>query len=143
MKRLQIIIIKVEIMFRSFAACALLAVTQASQLPEIYDSPHLHPSMEIFTPYSTADSSPVNAVSYPGDRCCVFYDGHNYEGGSFRACLPEGHTSTSGDVPSSHMGQISSWYCGKDIKYDICFGNRDNNCRGSHGQHGAGNAMSP
>ena len=112
-------------MFRSFAASALLAVTQASQLPEIYDSSHLQPSMETSASISTTDSSPVGAVVYPGDNCCTFYDTHNWEGDSFPACLPDGQSSTTGEVPSSFASKVSSWWCGKDIKYDFCYGYTD------------------
>ena len=91
------------------------------------------------------DAESSNAT-YPGDNCCTFYRDYNYNGISFQMCLPadSGLTSGQGNVPTSPKILVSSWWCGKNLTYDICNeGAIGSDCSNGAGESGAGNAKNP
>lgn len=126
-------------MKQSFAIAALFAVSQAAQL---FDAPHLYPATEQnFEDGIEITLGVENSVDYPGHRCCDFYDAENWSGGPpFKACLKDGYTKSKGIMPDDHLGKVSSYWCGKDISFDLCFDDPNTgNCRNYNGVGGAGN----
>ena len=88
----------------------------------------------------------ISNVTYPGDNCCTFYESRNYEGISFQMCLltDSGLASGQGNVPTSTEIWVNSWWCGKNLTYDVCNeGAIDSDCSNGAGESGAGNAKVP
>lgn len=71
-------------------------------------------------------NSVSNELKYPGHNCCTFYESPRWQGAtSFKACLPSGKSTVTANVPSDHLNKANSYWCGKSLKYDFCYGTRD------------------
>lgn len=70
-------------------------------------------------------------MAYPGDDCCVLYEDGNFGGHYFKVCSSKAYAYTNlhdygwGDV-------VSSWACGKNVKYDLC-NDVGGSCQNGHG----------
>ena len=63
-----------------------------------------------------------NSLTYPGDKCCVFYEDKDYEKKfAGRFCIKDDVTSHSHTISTPNQGRkISSYICGKNVAVDAC-----------------------
>ena len=69
-------------------------------------------------PKTVPASVPAN-IAYPGDNCCTFYDYDYFEGSSKTLCH-SGSEVTYNMEQEGFADKEASWYCGKNVAYDIC-----------------------
>ena len=65
--------------------------------------------------WRTKAEEAVPNTTYPGDRCCTFYEKRDYEGESQRACMPSWETEKLW-YACEFGGVISSFECGKNVR---------------------------
>ena len=82
---------------------------------------------------------PILDLEYPGDRCCTFYEKRDYGGNSHIECMS---TDESEHIyqPGDFGNQISSFECGKNVRYE--FHNHNSPSTGYEVVTGAGHVRS-